>query len=109
YCNNAYVITSLFDLAKEANMYFEENQTGTVVLDAFQQAIESFLQVLGIAFVEEELLEGKIEALIEERNEARKSKNYARADEIRDLLKEKSIVLEDTPQGVRWRKEGRAM
>ncbi|HLQ95721.1 MAG TPA: cysteine--tRNA ligase [Pseudogracilibacillus sp.] len=104
--NTANAITVLFDLAKEANMYLEENQTGTAVLDAYQQAIESFLQVLGITLDQEELLEDKIEALIEERNEARKSKNYARADEIRDLLKEKNIVLEDTPQGVRWRKEG---
>lgn len=104
--NTANAITVLFDLAKEANMYLEENQTGTVVLDAFQQAIESFLQVLGIVFEDEELLEDKIEVLIEERNEARKAKNFGRADEIRDLLKERKIVLEDTPQGVRWRKEG---
>ena len=43
--------------------------------------------------------------LIDERLEARKAKNFARSDEIRDLLKEQGIVLEDTPQGTRWRRE----
>ncbi len=47
----------------------------------------------------------EIEALIQERNEAKKSKNYARADEIRNMLKEKGIILVDTPQGTTWKKE----
>ena len=49
---------------------------------------------------EEEILDEEIEQLIAERQEARKSKNFARADEIRDILKEKGITLKDTPQGV---------
>jgi len=51
---------------------------------------------------EELNLDDEIEALIEERQQARKSKNFARADEIRDMLKAQGIVLEDTPQGVKW-------
>ena len=43
--------------------------------------------------------------MIQERNEAKKSKNYARADEIRNMLKEKGIILVDTPQGTTWKKE----
>ena len=54
---------------------------------------------------QEALLDDDIQALIEERLEARKAKNFARSDEIRDLLKEQGIVLEDTPQGTRWRRE----
>ena len=46
----------------------------------------------------------EIEKLIEERNQARKERNFARSDEIRDLLKAQGIILEDTAQGTRWRK-----
>ena len=52
----------------------------------------------------EELLDADIEALIQERQAARKAKNFARADEIRDLLTEKGIILEDTREGVRWKR-----
>ena len=52
----------------------------------------------------DELLDEEIEKLIEERNEARKNKDFARADEIRDMLKERNIILEDTPQGVRFKR-----
>lgn len=50
------------------------------------------------------MLDEDIEALIEERNQARKNKEYARADEIRDELKAQNIILEDTPQGVRFKR-----
>ena len=53
---------------------------------------------------EKELLDDTIEQLIQERNEARKNKNFKRSDEIRDLLKEQGIILEDTAQGTRWKR-----
>ena len=60
---------------------------------------------LGIDIKEQEvLLDEEIENLIEERQAARKAKNFARADEIRDLLTEKGIILEDTREGVRWKR-----
>jgi len=63
-------------------------------------------RVLGILpETEEPLLDEEIERLIQERTEARKAKNWARADEIRDLLMRRGILLEDTPQGVRWRRK----
>lgn len=103
--NTANAISILFDIAKEANVYLESKQTSTNVIEAFQESISSILNVLGISIEEEqELLDEDIEALIEERNEARKERNFERADEIRDLLKEKDIILEDTPQGVRWKR-----
>lgn len=103
--NTANAITVLFELAKEANMYNELEQTSSKVIEAFQKTIESLLLVLGIELDDEEqLLDEDIEALIEERNEARKNRNFARADEIRDQLKEQNIILEDTPQGVRWKR-----
>ena len=52
----------------------------------------------------EEILDTEIEGLIAERQAARKEKNFARADEIRDLLLEKGIVLEDTREGVKWKR-----
>ena len=103
--NTANAITVLFDLAKEANIYLEENHTDIEVIEAFQEAMTTLLNVLGIKLEkEEELLDEHIDALIVERNEARKARNFERADEIRDLLKEKNIILEDTAQGVRWRR-----
>jgi len=54
---------------------------------------------------EEKLADKQVEQLILERNEARKNKEFIRSDEIRDQLKEQGIVLEDTPQGTRWRRK----
>jgi cysteinyl-tRNA synthetase len=103
--NTANAISVLFDITKEANQYIQQDQTQAKVIDAFQAAMETFLHILGLeAWSKDELLDEEIEALIEERNEARKSRNFARADEIRDQLKEKNIILEDTPQGVRWKR-----
>lgn len=103
--NTANAISVLFDLTKEANIYLNEKHTSTQVIEAFQGRIQSFLEILGIKLEDEvALVDEEIEALIKERNEARKTRNFARADEIRDLLKAKNIILEDTPQGVRWKR-----
>lgn len=103
--NTANAISVLFDLTKEANVYLNQDHTSGNVINAFQETIKAFLEILGVTVENEaELLDEDIEALIEERNEARKARNFARADEIRDLLKEKNIILEDTPQGVRWKR-----
>lgn len=103
--NTANAITTVFDLAREANIYLEENHTNVTVLEAFQATLKTLLDILGISLeTEEVLLDADIDALIEERNTARQNKDFARADEIRDVLKEKNIILEDTAQGVRWRR-----
>ncbi|WP_010095801.1 cysteine--tRNA ligase [Ornithinibacillus scapharcae] len=103
--NTANAISVLFDLTKEANVYLNEKHTSPEVIEAFQNLLKSFLEILGIKLEGNvSLLDEEIETLIEERNEARKTRNFARADEIRDLLKEKNIILEDTPQGVRWKR-----
>ena len=103
--NTANAISTLFELAKEANVYIELEQTSSTVIEAFQQSISSMLLILGIKAEEtQELLDEEVETLIEERNEARKKRDFARADEIRDQLKEQNIILEDTPQGVRWKR-----
>lgn len=103
--NTANAITVLFELAKEANLYLEENQTESTVIKGFQTAISDLLEVLGIQLETNDLLDDDIDDLIEEREQARKAKNFARADEIRDLLNDKDIILEDTVQGIRWRRK----
>jgi len=73
---------------------------------AVLEAIKKFDAVLGI-FGDEaaELIDADIEALIEERQEARRNRNFARSDEIRDELAAKGIILEDTKDGVRWKRK----
>ncbi|MCM3715706.1 cysteine--tRNA ligase [Alkalihalobacillus oceani] len=103
--NSANGITVLFDLAKEANRYLREDKTSIKVLTAFLDQFQEFADVLGLTLhTDTELLDDEIEALIEQRNEARKQRNFALADQIRDQLKEQGIVLEDTAQGVRWKR-----
>ena len=77
---------------------------------AFAQAsletLMEFADVLGLLQTEEDnSVDEDIQKLVDERQEARKAKNFARADEIRDLLKERGITLKDTPQGVQIIKE----
>ena len=65
----------------------------------------NLMDVLGYSFAsKKEVLDEEIDALIAERNQARKDRNFARADEIRDQLKEMNIILEDTAQGIRWKR-----
>ena len=105
--NTANAVTAWYDLAKLANKYVLENTTSTKVIKRFKEVYQIFSDVLGVPLEGKEndvLLDEDVEKLIEERNEARKNKDFARADEIRDMLKEQNIILEDTPQGVRFRR-----
>ncbi|PXX85864.1 cysteine--tRNA ligase [Staphylococcus warneri] len=105
--NTANAVTAWYDLAKLANRYVLENVTSTKVIAKFKEVYQIFSDVLGVPLKgnqQDDLLDEDIEKLIEERNEARKNKDFARADEIRDHLKEQNIILEDTPQGVRFKR-----
>lgn len=103
--NTANAISKLFDLSRLSNTYLLEKQTSTEVLEAFLSLFDELAGVLGLPFKqEEELLDAEVEALLAERIEARKNRDFARADEIRDLFKEKNIILEDTAQGTRWKR-----
>ncbi|MED4935635.1 cysteine--tRNA ligase [Heyndrickxia coagulans] len=102
--NTANGISVLFELSKQANYYLRGKNTTETVLRAFIKEFETISGVLGLKLEEEALLDEEIEALIEKRNEARKARNFQLADEIRDKLKSMNIILEDTPQGVRWRR-----
>ncbi|MEC1773799.1 cysteine--tRNA ligase [Schinkia azotoformans] len=103
--NTANAISVLFDLAKQANIYLRENQTSSEVIHAFMEQFENLAGVLGITLQKEkELLDEEIEELLQKRIDARKNRDFALADQIRDQLKDMNIVLEDTPQGTRWKR-----
>lgn len=102
--NTADAIAAVFDLVKFANTHAAEGSSRAFA-QALSDKIQSLCDILGIITEKkEELLDADIEELIEERQAARKAKNFARADEIRNLLLEKGIILEDTREGVKWKR-----
>ncbi|TJY38888.1 cysteine--tRNA ligase [Cohnella pontilimi] len=105
--NTPDAITVWFQTVSEANAYLQRPVAREPVLTAFLERMEAMERVLGLLRPEAqaELLDEEVEALIAERKEARSNRNWARADEIRDLLAERGILLEDTPQGIRWRRK----
>lgn len=103
--NTANAITAWHELATRLNKYMRRDATNKDILNAYIDAYKSYSEVIGITLEQDELLlDEEIEALIEEREAARKEKNFERADEIRDELHEKGIILEDTKDGVKYRR-----
>lgn len=102
--NAANGITVVYELAKWLNQYIEKEEVSAAVLQEGLEILMQLLAVFGITFETAELLDEEVDQLIAERNQARKDKNFARSDEIRDQLKDQGIILEDTPQGTRWRR-----
>ena len=102
--NTADAIASIFELVKFMNTNTDKDSSKEY-LQKLQDQVVKLADVLGLILNQEkELLNEDIEALIEERQTARKEKNFSRADEIRDELLQKGIVLEDTREGVKWKK-----
>ena len=98
-------ISVVYAMAKQLNVYSEKEKVYTDTINNLINTYKKVVEIFGISFSEEkELLDDTIEQLIQERNEARKNKNFKRSDEIRDLLKEQGIILEDTAQGTRWKR-----
>ena len=99
--NTADAITAMFEMVTAINTYIRNDCSSAFAEEALKVLLK-FSNVLGLleADSKEEEISDEIKNLIEERQNARKEKNFARADEIRDLLKEKGITLKDTPQGV---------
>ena len=102
--NTADAISSVFELVKLANTNSNVNSS-KAFLEEMKTKITTLTDVLGLEVVKEnEMLDEEIDSLIAERQQARKDKDFKRADEIRDLLLEKGIILEDTREGVRWKR-----
>lgn len=105
--NTADAITVWFQTVSDANTYLKRDAACAADIHAYLELIAEFDRVLGLLPPEAgaELLDGEIDSLIAERADARKRRDFARADEIRDLLADKGIILEDTAQGMRWRRK----
>jgi cysteinyl-tRNA synthetase len=102
--NSADAVSSIFELVKFTNTN-SSVENSKEYLDELYKEIKMLCQILGIIIDKEaDILAEDIEKLIEERQAARKAKNFARSDEIRDELLAKGIVLEDTREGVKWKK-----
>jgi cysteinyl-tRNA synthetase len=103
--NTADAIAAIFELVKLANVNSNTDNSREFITN-MKDMIVSLCDIIGIiAKKEEEILPEEIERLIEERQVARKNKDFAKSDQIRDALLEKGIVLEDTREGVKWRRK----
>ncbi len=104
--NTAAALAAIHDMVREVNTVIANDRILSKDREAVLDAIAKFDSVLGIfGKADEGSLDAEIEALVAEREEARRQRNFARSDEIRDLLAERGIVLEDTKDGVRWKRK----
>lgn len=98
-------ITIVYEMIHQMNLYSNLDEVSSVVIADMSGRLTSLLDVFGIELTENnEMLDKTIEQMIAEREQARKDKDFATADAIRDQLKAEGIILEDTPQGMRWRR-----
>ena len=102
--NTADAVSAIFELVKFTNTNVSEHSSRAFI-QALKDEIVMLSDICGlIVDKKEEILDTDIEALIQERQDARKAKNFARADEIRDMLAAQGIILEDTREGVKWKR-----
>ncbi|MDO4603671.1 MAG: cysteine--tRNA ligase [Limosilactobacillus ingluviei] len=98
-------IAVVYELAKYANVYAQQPTVVKDAVESLQTLLQDLVAVFGIKLAVATIADEEIEALIEKRNQARQAKDFALSDQIRDDLKAQGIILEDTPQGTRYRKE----
>ena len=102
--NTADAISAVFELVKFCNQHTDEASSRAYVSGLYD-ILKQLCDVLGIIVSpQEEMLDADIEAMIQQRQEARKNKDFAKADAIRDALLAQGIILEDTREGVKWKK-----
>lgn len=102
--NTADAIAAIFELVKFSNTN-ADSESSKVYIQALYRQLTEMADICGLILESrKEILDQDIEALIQERQEVRKAKNFARADEIRQQLLEQGIILEDTREGVKWKR-----
>jgi cysteinyl-tRNA synthetase len=101
--NTADALAAIYDLIRDVNGSLKVESSKAAVKASLDMLME-LSEVLGLLNKKEDSIDDEIEALIEERQKARKEKNWALSDKIRDDLKAQGIVLEDTPSGVKWKR-----
>ena len=98
-------LTVIYEMIRDLNRMIEQPEISKYVLEFMLEQLIEMLAIFGIEDLHTiDLLDIEIDALIEEREEARVAKDFERADAIRDQLKEEGILLEDTNQGIRWKR-----
>ena len=104
--NTPQAIATIFTMINKVNTLDSHGQISKKVAQKIIDFLKKIDEILGVNIVieneETEILPEEIEKLIEERQQARKAKNFVRADEIRNILANKGIILQDTPKGVSW-------
>lgn len=103
--NTAEALGGIFEYIREANSLMDKGEFSKEGVNLSFELLAELEAIFGISISRRESLEEEVERKILEREEARKKKDFALADKIRNELKEKGVILEDTPKGVRWRKE----
>ncbi|MCQ2570007.1 MAG: cysteine--tRNA ligase, partial [Limosilactobacillus sp.] len=106
--NVANALAVIYDLVKYANQYIEQAGVQREPIVAMQVMLKKLVAIFGVELTDQAPVtdeDAQIKALIAERDAARANKDFARSDAIRDQLKAQGIILEDTPQGTRYRKE----
>lgn len=99
-------IAVVYELVKYANVYAEQASVNQDDIADIQKLLKELLSIFGVKIVATgQIDDDAIQQLIDQRNEARRNKDFALSDKIRDDLKDQGIILEDTPQGTRYRKE----
>jgi cysteinyl-tRNA synthetase len=102
--NSAGALGAVFELIRDVNAAYDRGEVRSSEVEAATAFLDLVDRVLGLGQREDILLDADVEKLIEERQAARAAKEFARADAIRDELKQRGIVLEDSPTGVRWKR-----
>ncbi len=102
--NISVALAHIFGFVKEVNTLMMKNKVGKNNTKKIINFMVKIDKVLGVLEEKEEKLSPELKKLIDEREKARKEKNYEKADKIRQQLKEKGVILEDTKEGVRWKK-----
>jgi cysteinyl-tRNA synthetase len=97
-------LAAFFEFMREVNKALDEGKVSQRDLDSCRAFVNSFNSIFNVIPPYEERLEPELQALIKEREEARRRKDWATADKIREELRRRGVLLEDTPQGVRWRR-----
>ena len=103
--NTAGALGALFTFIRDANTAMDAGRISPGNAEGMRAALRKIDPVLDIFPEIEQSIDAEIESLIEQRNAARKARNFAESDRIRDLLSSRGIILEDTPGGVRWRRK----
>jgi cysteinyl-tRNA synthetase len=103
--NTAGALGALFLLIRDANIAMDAGRITPADAEGVRTALLKVDPVLDVFPKRDENLDAEVESLIAQRNAARKSRNFAESDRIRDLLLSRDILLEDTPGGTRWRKK----